>query len=152
MPVNLGKDKKGCFARWGKKGAKYYYECGNENERLNARKKAIAQGVAIGDISNYSFQGEKISFDFDGVLSTEKGKELIKKYIESNNIVYIISARNRAEELYKVGEELGVLKSRIYATGSNLKKIEKIRELKINKHYDNNQDVVDSLGEVGEKF
>jgi hypothetical protein len=49
MPVNLGRDKDGCFARFGKKGAKYHYECGNEADRLEARKKAIAQGVAIGE-------------------------------------------------------------------------------------------------------
>lgn len=54
MPVNLGQDKDGCFARWGKAGAKYRYECGNESERLAARKKAIAQGVAIGEIGKYS--------------------------------------------------------------------------------------------------
>jgi hypothetical protein len=63
MPVNLGKDKDGCFARWGKKGAKYHYECGNETQRLNARKKAIAQGVAIGEFV------EKNSIDENNIVS-----------------------------------------------------------------------------------
>lgn len=150
MPVNLGKDKEGCFARWGKKGAKYYYECGNETERLNARKKAIAQGVAIGDIGRYA--GEKISFDYDGVLTTKNGKNLIKKYIDQNNIVYIISARSSNEELLKTAKEIGVDLDKVFATGSNKAKVEKILELKIKKHIDNNPDVIKSLGEIGELF
>lgn len=149
MPVNLGKDKDGCFARWGKQGAKYYYECGNETERLNARKKAIAQGVAIGE---YKFQGERISFDFDGVLTTKNGKDLIKKYIDENNIVYIISARSSNEELLKTAKEIGVDLDKVFATGSNKAKVEKILELKIKKHIDNNPDVIKSLGEIGELF
>jgi hypothetical protein len=49
MPVKTSQDSQGCFARWGTKGKKYYYECGNEEALKNARKKATAQGVAIGD-------------------------------------------------------------------------------------------------------
>ena len=147
MPVILGRDKDGCFARFGKKGAKYHYECGNETERLNARKKAIAQGVAIGE-----FAGEKISFDFDGVLTTSKGKDLIKKYIDENNIVYIISARSSKDGLLKVANEVGVPEDRVFATGSNKAKVEKILELKIKKHVDNNSHVIKSLGSIGELF
>jgi hypothetical protein len=49
MPVQTSQDSQGCFARWGTKGKKYYYECGNEEALKNAKKKATAQGVAIGD-------------------------------------------------------------------------------------------------------
>lgn len=42
--------------------------------------------------------------------------------------------------------------SRIYATGSNKAKVEKVKELGITKHYDNNADVVKELGEVGVLF
>lgn len=48
MPVQINKDSKGCYARWGQEGKKYYYECGNDKEQKEARKKAVAQGVAIG--------------------------------------------------------------------------------------------------------
>jgi len=147
MPVSLGRDKDGCFARWGKKGAKYHYECGNETSRLNARKKAIAQGVAIGE-----FVDEKISFDFDGVLTTSKGKDLIKKYIDENNIVYIISARSSKDGLLKVANEVGVPESRVFATGSNKAKVEKIKELNISSHFDNNPDVIAELGNIGKIF
>lgn len=47
MPVELGRDKDGCFARYGKSGAKYHYKCGSEESRNNAKEKAYKQGVAI---------------------------------------------------------------------------------------------------------
>jgi hypothetical protein len=53
MPVQLGTDKDGCFARWGKAGAKYHYTCGNEEARKNAKAKAYKQGIAIGEAGNY---------------------------------------------------------------------------------------------------
>ena len=46
MPVKLGQDKKGCYAQWGKQ-AKYYYKCGDEKARDNAKRKAHLQGAAI---------------------------------------------------------------------------------------------------------
>ena len=46
MPVNTGKDQKGCFARYGKQ-KKYYYKCGNKKARERAKKKANEQGRAI---------------------------------------------------------------------------------------------------------
>lgn len=47
MPVQTGKDNKGCFARWGTKGKKYYYICGNKTSREKAKDKALKQGQAI---------------------------------------------------------------------------------------------------------
>ena len=46
MPVHLGKDKEGCFAQWGGKGAKYYYECDDEKAQGMAKAKAYRQGFA----------------------------------------------------------------------------------------------------------
>ena len=47
MPVNTGKDQKGCFARYGKQ-KKYYYKCGDDAARKRAVVKATKQGLAIG--------------------------------------------------------------------------------------------------------
>lgn len=47
MPAQTGKDSKGCFARWGTRGAKYYYKCGDAAARQRAINKAKAQGRAI---------------------------------------------------------------------------------------------------------
>lgn len=45
MPTRTGKDKKGCFARWGS-GKKYYFKCGNRQARKRAISKANIQGRA----------------------------------------------------------------------------------------------------------
>ncbi len=71
----------------------------------------------------------KTSFDFDGVLSTAKGKELAKV---TEGDIYIISARQNRSGLLKVARQLNIPLSRVYATGSNKAKIEKIKELRTN--------------------
>jgi hydroxymethylpyrimidine pyrophosphatase-like HAD family hydrolase len=99
-----------------------------------------------------TFASEKISFDYDGTLSTADGKAKAKEYIDKGADVYIVSARNSKDGMLEVAKELGISESNIYAMGSNEAKIAKIIELSISKHYDNNQDVIDGLGKVGEKF
>lgn len=95
---------------------------------------------------------QKISFDFDGVLTTSKGRGKAAGLIMSKNTVYIISARGHKDGMLKIAESLGIPESRIYATGSNKAKVEKIKELGINTHYDNNPDVIKELGSVGKLF
>ena len=97
-------------------------------------------------------EGEKVSLDYDDTLSTERGKELAKRLIAEGKVVYIISAREEVQNMLGVAKELGIPESRIYATGSNKAKVEKVKELGITKHYDNNADVVKELGSIGSKF
>jgi len=94
----------------------------------------------------------KISFDYDGVLSTAKGKEKAAQLIADGNTVYIISARGSKDNMLTTAKALGIPTSRIYATGSNKAKVEKVKELGINTHYDNNPDVIKELGSVGKLF
>ena len=96
-------------------------------------------------------EGERVSFDYDGTLTTAEGKEYLQKELESGSEVYIISARNDDAELIAFGEEYGIPASRIFATGSNEKKIEKVNELNIVRHYENNDDVLAEIGGVGVK-
>lgn len=91
----------------------------------------------------------KTSFDFDGVLSTAKGKELAKS---TEGDIYIISARQSRTGMLKVARSLNIPISRVIATGSNKSKIEKIKELGISKHYDNNHDVIKQLENIGIYF
>ena len=95
---------------------------------------------------------ERVSYDYDGVASTPLGKSLIMDDIDKGYEVYIISARNDKEGLMYLVSEVGVKSSNIYATGSNTEKINKIKELGIIKHYDNNPNVIEQLGEIGELF
>ena len=46
MPVNRGKDSDGCYYKWGSKGKKYYYKCGDSASRAKAKGKAAKQGKA----------------------------------------------------------------------------------------------------------
>ena len=98
------------------------------------------------------FAGEKVSIDYDDTLSTSRGKDLAKRLISEGKAVYIISARQDKEGMLSVAKELGISESKVYATGSNKAKVEKIKELGITKHYDNNADVVKELGSIGSKF
>ena len=97
-----------------------------------------------------SFADEnKVSFDYDDTLTTDKGKELAKRKIEEGKTVYIISARHSVSNMLSTARELGIPLSRVYATGSNKAKVEKVLSLNIGTHYDNNTDVVNQLKGIG---
>ena len=102
-------------------------------------------------IRNEKLAGTKISFDYDGVLTTSRGKE---KLLATNGDIYIITARNIGNmyQVYQVARELRVPRSRIISTGSNQAKIDKIKELGIRTHWDNNPDVIKNLPGVGRLF
>ena len=94
----------------------------------------------------------KISFDYDGTLSTAKGTKKASELISKGNTLYIISARSSRQGMLSKAKQLNIPFSRVYATGSNKAKIEKKNELSIDKHYDNNKDVIDALKGVGILF
>jgi len=94
----------------------------------------------------------KISFDYDGTLSTAKGTEMAKEFIAKGKEVYIISARHLKVGMVKKAQSLGIPFSRIYATGSNEEKIAKVKSLGIDEHYDNNKDVINQLDGIGRLF
>jgi len=106
----------------------------------DTKQKATEVWVAI--LAGGKFAGMKVSYDYDGVLSTDAGKEKAKRDINAGNAVYIISARDSVDGMLGVAESLGISKGRVYATGSNKAKVEKIKELGIEIHTDNNPDVV----------
>lgn len=99
--------------------------------------------------SEHQMAEPKTSFDFDGVLSTSKGKELAK---QTKGPKYIISARSDKQPMISTASQVGISEHNIYATGSNKNKIEKIKQLGISKHYDNNPDIVKELGNIGQLF
>ncbi len=97
-----------------------------------------------------SFADEnKVSFDYDDTLTTDKGKELAKRKIEEGKTVYIISARHSVSNMLSTAKELGIPLSRVYATGSNKAKVQKVLSLDIGTHYDNNTDVINELKGIG---
>ena len=111
------------------------------------------QAVAMCQSMYDQFAGDKISFDWDETLSTERGKQILQREIDKGSDIYIISARGEITDLMKsTAEKYGIPADHIFATGSNKSKVEKIKELGIVKHWDNNPDVVSELGYIGQKF
>jgi hypothetical protein len=93
----------------------------------------------------------KISFDFDDTLNTKKGFELADS-LKADNTLYVISARTIKQGMLERTRKLDIPDSRVYATGSNADKIQKVKDLEIDQHIDNNKDVVDALPNVGKLF
>lgn len=155
MPVNINRDENGCFAIWGTHGTKYYYTCGNRDAQKRARAKAYNQGVAQiiseGNKIHSKLAKEKVSFDYDGTLTVAANREVATNLINKGDIVYIISARSDRRDLLTMADKLRIPHSRVFATGSNEEKVKKINELGIQKHYDNNADVISKLPNVGIK-
>lgn len=104
--------------------------------------------------STYSehLASEKISFDYDGTFSTQKGFDRAVKLVQEGADVYIISARSEKDGMLPRANKAGIHFSRVYATGSNEAKVQKVKDLGISVHYDNNQDVVNQLPNVGRLF
>jgi hypothetical protein len=125
------------------------------DEDLNDETEVFAVGLVLQPAIERNwraFASEKISFDFDGTLSTSEGQDLAKQFIEKGATVYIVSARNSVSGIYPMADKLGIPHSNVFAVGSNESKVAKILELSIVKHFDNNADVVAELGKVGQKF
>ena len=114
--------------------------------------KESEQAVAICNSIWEQHFATKISFDYDGVLSTDSGKEKAKNAIANGADVYIISARDSKDGMLKVADELGIPHDKIFATGDNKAKVAKVIELGITKHYDNNPDVIKELSGIGSQF
>lgn len=142
MPIKSCQSDKNPGFKWGDAGKCYTYEPKNEGSIRNARKKATAQGIAIGDIK---LEGLKVSFDYHETLTTDQGKKLLEKEQKENNNIYIISGARDINELLPFAEKYGIRKDRVFATGSNQKKVDKIKELGIIRHYDNSQQVKDII-------
>jgi hypothetical protein len=137
--------------RQGENKGDYLIRCMDDNKMKqdypdNMQRYAVCQSI----YTNEKMAVDKISFDFDGTLSTAAGQELEKSFKEAQ--LYIISARDNKAEMYKIAEEFGIPTFRIYAMGSNEMKVFKVKDLDIKTHYDNNPDVIKQLPGVGKLF
>jgi hypothetical protein len=88
----------------------------------------------------------KISFDYDGVLSTPQGKELAKRKIAEGDRVYVVTARGESQRVLDVAKEVGIPRLQVYFT-DGADKWKTIKRLGIERHYDNNQEQVDKIRE-----
>lgn len=90
----------------------------------------------------------KISFDYDGTLSTKKGKETALEKIRNGNDVFIITARQKSDSqaVYNTADELGIEKSHVIFTNGE-DKWKYILKYDIDTHYDNNEEQVKKIQE-----
>jgi len=90
----------------------------------------------------------RISFDFDGVLTREVGRELAKLKIKQGFEVWIVTARrpDQSDAVFKIAEELNIPKTRIIFT-SGRDKWKFIDEFEIGLHYDNNEEQINKIRE-----
>jgi len=126
----------------------YIKRCMSDSE-MKTKHSDYNERYAVCKSFFVEYEAEKISFDYDDTLSTERGKTLAK---HQQGTLYIISARHDKEGMLATAKSLGIPENRIYATGSNKAKIEKIKELGITKHFDNNEAVIKQLGNIGVLF
>lgn len=119
------------------------------DEKMKSEYKIDQRITICKDSFNTKLATEKVSFDYDGTLSTSKGTLLARNYLDRGVDVYIISARDNKEGMINKAKQLGIPNSRVYATGSNENKIQKILDINITIHYDNNKDVIKQLKGIG---
>jgi len=127
-------------------------QCSNGKWRIGSgdciydtKEKAIEVWRAI--LASGEYEKPKISFDYDGVLSTDKGKAKAKE-LSKDATIYIISARSDKEGMLATAKELGIPSSRVFATGSNKEKVATIDRLGISTHYDNNPKVIEEVRQL----
>lgn len=136
-----------------------YGDAGTCYPGKEGKKKAIAQGVAItggnGELERLErFKDflaiKKIGFDFDNTLSTSRGQNLFKSL---SGTMYVITARNhQSPDVFKVTDRLGIPRSRVFFSGSNQNKVQKIKELGLDVFYDNNPSVHSLLPSIVRNF
>lgn len=89
----------------------------------------------------------RISFDIDGVLDTEPGKQLAQRAIDKGDDVFIITARNEGNasaEVFEIAQELNIPRLRIYFT-NGADKWRTIDRLDIDLHYDNSREQTEKI-------
>jgi len=133
------------------------YKCSNGKWRIgnggcvySSEAKATEVWQAI--LASGAYAAEKVSYDYDDVLSTDKGKAQAESDVRAGKVVYIISARQSVDGMLSTASKLGIPKGRVYATGSNKAKVEKVKSLGIKVHKDNNPDVIKELSGIGKIF
>lgn len=73
MPLDIGNDSNGCFARWGQQGKKYYYQCGNKDSADIAKKHAINQAIAIGEADKLTKDTKHWVDNYKDMINTLRG-------------------------------------------------------------------------------
>jgi hypothetical protein len=136
-----------CITREKAKGVDYrtaYASCSTKVVSPNVpvileEDNLIVEPVLFGDV---------ISIDFDDTLSTERGQKLAKKIMSEGGDLHIVTRRSKdeSEEVYKIGDQLGIPHSKIHFTNGEMK-WKTLEELGVVQHIDNNPDEIELIEE-----
>ena len=93
-----------------------------------------------------SQKGFRISYDFDGVLSTPQGQAQAAADIKNGNEVFVVTKRgiNNQSDVYAVSDRLGIPRERVIFTDGKYK-VKYLRNLFIDCHYDDTQEEIDKI-------
>lgn len=114
------------------------------------RDQSVA--VCISQADDAFAMGQKVSFEYDGVLTTPRGRGLLLSELQSGSDVYIISSNGNKSRILPTAKELGIPESKVFAMGNDTRKITQIKTLRINKHYDKDEDFIDRIEPIGIDF
>ena len=90
--------------------------------------------------------GGKVSFDYDGTLTTLEGRLKAEQLIKNGYDVYIVTSRGKGESapVYKMADKLGIKHDCVFFTNGKPKS-DTLKRLGIQKHYDNNPEVLKEI-------
>lgn len=90
----------------------------------------------------------RVSFDYDGVLSTKDGKIKAIAQMKLGNEVWIITRRQmeNSEAVYSTAKELGIKREHVVFTNGKAK-WQFMERFNIDVHFDNNPNVVKEINE-----
>ena len=88
----------------------------------------------------------RVSFDYDGVLTTPQGKRLAKNALADGMEVLILTARRKSEGLsvFNVADRIGISRANVIFT-EGMDKYTFVMRHHIGLHYDNSKEQVDKI-------
>ena len=96
MPIQPCSDGNNPGFKWGDSGKCYIYTSNDDKSRIEARKKALAQGIAIGDIDTKSvnkeinaIQSSQMNLKIQSKVFREKRKKEKNENLLMNTILII---------------------------------------------------------------
>jgi len=113
------------------------YRIGTSACIYDTEDKALKVWKAIVSTGKYAADPNKVSYDYDDTLTTDKGLALAKKDIKEGKVVYIITRRSRSKEVLDLANKIGIPESKVIFTSGALKWAA-VNYYGIGKHYDNN--------------
>jgi hypothetical protein len=98
-------------------------------------------------------QGKYASFDFDKTIATDEGLAKARQMLKDGYNLFIVSARDKVTpDMVARARKAGIPEENIIATGSDEAKVRKVKQLGVEKHFDDKPEVIAALGLVGEQF